>query len=95
MWKNIKETVRRAIGSIVYEIWGSVGLYIDYDSKSKQILFIVYDKSYRNSNKKEVINTKFDINLEQFDSEFMGEAKDAVITTIEKIIEKYLIENFI
>ena len=92
MWERIEEPVDRAIGGIIYSIWGAVGVSTSYDEKNKQISLVVYDKSYKCIDKKEVINKKFDFDLESMSLDFMAEikAKDIVITTI----EKYLIENY-
>ncbi|KOY65494.1 hypothetical protein [Clostridium sporogenes] len=92
MWKRIEETVDRAVGGIVYSIWGAVGVSTSYCTKNKQISLIVYDKSYKCADKKEIINKKFDFDSEAMSLEFMGEikVKDTIITTI----EKYLIENY-
>lgn len=87
MWKRIEETVDRAVGGIIHSIWGAVGVSTSYDEENKQLNLIVYDKSYRCADKKEVINKKFDFDLESM-SDFI--AKDTVITTI----ERYLIENY-
>ncbi|ACA57556.1 hypothetical protein HYH96_17390 [Clostridium botulinum] len=92
MWKIIEETVDRAVGGIIYDIWGAVGVSTSYDTKNKQVSLIVYDKSYKCADKKEIINKKFNFDLEAMSLEPMGEirAKDTVVTTI----EKYLIENY-
>ncbi|HDK7180807.1 TPA: hypothetical protein PTW06_003623 [Clostridium botulinum] len=92
MWERIEKTVDRAVGGIIYSIWGAVGVSTSYNGKNKQISLIVYDKSHKCSDKKEIINKKFDFDLEAMSLEPMGEikAKDTVITTI----EKYLIENY-
>lgn len=87
MWKRIEETVDRAVNGIVYSIWGEVGISTGYDRVNNQLHLIIYDKSYKCDDKKEVVNKKFDFNLESM-SEI--EAKMAVI----EAIEKYLIENY-
>lgn len=92
MWERIEETIDRAIGGVIYDIWGAVGVSTSYDDTNKQVCLIVYDKSYKCADKKEIINKKFNLDLDSMNSEPMGEmkAKDAVIT----LIEKYLIENY-
>lgn len=92
MWEKIEETVDRAVSGIVYSIWGGVGFSTSYDAERKQMSLIVYDKSYKCENKKEVINKNFPVDLEVMNLEIMGEvrAKDTVISNI----EAYLINNY-
>lgn len=87
MWERIEETVDRAVSGIVYNIWGEVGVSTGYDRVNNQLHLIIYDKSYKCDDKKEVVNEKFDFNLES-----MSEIQ-AKIVVIEAI-EKYLIENY-
>ena len=87
MWKRIEETVNRAVGGLIYNIWGEVGVSTSYDIKTKQISLIVYDKSYKCDDKKEVVNKQFDFNLES-----MSEIQSKMVVI--EAIEKYLIENY-
>lgn len=87
MWERIEETVDRAVSGIVYNIWGEVGVSTGYDRVNNQLHLIIYDKSYKCDDKKEVVNEKFDFNLESMSK---IQAKIVVI----EAIEKYLIENY-
>lgn len=87
MWERIEETVDRAVSGIVYGIWGSVGFGTDYNKNTKEVSLVVWDKSYRCSDKKVVVDMKF-----KFDLESMIEVK-AKHDVIESI-EKYLLENY-
>ena len=87
MWNIIEETVMRAVSGIVYDIWGSVGFSVRYYEELKEIHLIVWNKSYKCEDKKEVVSKKFKFNLDEM-TEF--KAKYDVIESL----EKYLIENY-
>ena len=87
MWDRIKETVSRAISGIVYGIWGSVGFRTDYNENTKEVSLVVWDKSYKCSDKKAVVDMKFKFDLENIPE---LKAKYDVIASI----EKYLLENY-
>lgn len=39
MWERIEEAVDRAIGGIIYSIWGAVGVSTSYDKKINKYLW--------------------------------------------------------
>lgn len=87
MWKRIEEPVMRAISGIVYEIWGAVGFSVRYYEESKEVHLIVWNKSYKCEDKKEVVGKKFKFDLDEM-MEF--QATHDIIASL----EKYLIENY-
>ena len=87
MWKRIEETVMRAVSGIVFEIWGAVGFSVRYYEESKEVHLIVWDKSYKCEDKKELASKKFKFDLDEM-MEFQA-THDIVAS-----LEKYLIENY-
>lgn len=87
MWKRIEETIMRAVSGIVYEIWGAVGFSVRYYKESKEIHLIVWNKSYKCEDKKEVVSKKFKFNLDEMTE---SQATHVIISSL----EKYLLENY-
>lgn len=86
IWNKIDEPIMRAISGMVYNIWGSVGFYTDYNEDKKEIELIVWDRSYRCDNKKVVVNKIFNYEIKNTNT--------STILEIVEMIEKYLIENY-
>ena len=87
MWKRIEETIMRAVSGIVYEIWGAVGFSVRYYKELKEIHLIVWNKSYKCEDKKEVVSKKFKFNLDEMTE---SQATHDIISSL----EKYLLENY-
>lgn len=84
-WESIKNDIIRATSGIIYSIWGGVGFSVLHSNK--EINLIVWDKSYKLDDKKEVVNHKFRYDIEN--SEPMKSKHDIIGE-----IEKHLIENY-
>lgn len=80
-WSNIQEPVMRGVGNAIWHIWGTVGFSMDYNSSKKEIELIIYNKPYKFSDKKEIINKKYIYNV--------GSNTCAVVDIV-KMIEKDL-----
>ncbi|EJA6653205.1 hypothetical protein QRX12_16020 [Clostridioides difficile] len=52
LWSKIEEPVMRAVGGIVFNIWGNVCFSIYYIEENKQIELEIYDRPYRYEGKK-------------------------------------------
>lgn len=87
MWENIQETLYRALGGTIYNIFGGVGISLTYDSEEKEITLIIYDKSYKCADKEEDVNEKFKYDLEK---SYELKAKADIV----EMIENYLIQNY-
>ncbi|WP_297136064.1 hypothetical protein [Terrisporobacter sp.] len=86
IWNKIDEPVMRAVSGIVYGIWGSVGLAIDYNEDKKELELTIWDKSYRCEDKKVVVNKRFNYEIKNTNT--------STILDIVEVIEKFLIENY-
>lgn len=86
MSKKIEETVDRAISGLVYDVWGSVGFRTEYYKEENKFNLIVWDKSYKCDDKKEVVNKSFEVNFSDFENK--------VIHDLFYQVEKYLLENY-
>ena len=86
MSNKIEETVDRAISGIVYGIWGSVGFRTSYYKEENEFNLIVWNKSYKYDDKKEVVNKRFKIDF--------SDLENKVIHDLIYQVEKYLLENY-
>lgn len=88
MWnQEIESTVDRALSGIIYDIWGVVGFSTKYLENDNKFHLIVWDKSYKCVEKKEVVNKLFDFKLD-------GKSDFQIKHDLIAEIEMYLIENF-
>lgn len=63
IWNKIDELIMRAVADTVYNIWGRVGIMMDYNEENKQIHLMIWDMSYTRDDKKVVVDKTFNYHI--------------------------------